>query len=104
MWVQFFCSMWALSSELNISGQPDRQHDLETFRTGQVRRKPDFFQRVDDRLVLIDRRFSSSFWLWFGKALESLENPDGMFSVTSAGGAEFIQDGGFFMTGGIFIS
>jgi hypothetical protein len=41
---------------------------------------------------------------WFGKAFESLENPDGMFAVTSAGGAEFIQDGGFFMAGGIFIS
>jgi len=34
----------------------------------------------------------------------SLGDPDGMFAVTSAGGTEFIQDGGFFMTGGIFIS
>jgi hypothetical protein len=38
---------------------------------------------------------------WFGKAFESLESPDGVFAVTSAGGAEFIRDGGFFMMGAL---
>ena len=52
----------------------------------------------------IDRMFPSFFGLRSGKALESFEHPDGMFAVTFAGGAKFIQDGGFFMTGGIFVS
>jgi len=34
-----------------------------------------------------------------GLLAQPLILPDGMFAVTSAGGAEFIQDGGFFMMG-----
>jgi hypothetical protein len=39
----------------------------------------------------------------FVKRLNLLRNSYGMFAVTSAGGTEFIQDGDFFTTGGIFI-
>jgi hypothetical protein len=89
------------------STYPGRQIDkmtLRRFEQGQVRGKPDFFQGVDDRLALINGRFPSFLCLWFGKAFEPLKNPNGMFAVISAGCAEFIQDGGFFMTGSIFIS
>jgi hypothetical protein len=35
--------------------------------------------------------------------VNTLDCPNGMFAVTSAGCIEFIKDGGFFMTSGIFI-
>ena len=77
-----------LAEELNISGKPDRQDGFEGFT---------------DSLILIDGRFSSCFCLGFYKAFEPFEKSDGVFAVTFAGGTEFIQEGDFFTTGGIFI-
>ena len=87
-----------------ISGQPDRHHDLEALGTGKIGDKPDFFERCDNRFVLINGWFAPFLCLGFREAFESLKDPDGMFAVISTGGAEFIQDGGLLTPGRVFIS
>ena len=91
------------TDDLNVLGQPDRQHGLEPFRAGKIRGKPDRFHRSDDRVELINGRFPSLLGFGFGESFEPSEDPDCMFAVTTAGSAEFIQDEGFFMAGRIFI-
>ena len=69
---------------------------LRRFEQGRLA-KPDFFEGFTDSSHS-DRRAVYLLFLALGfvKRLKPPEDPDGMFSVVSAGSAEFIQDWRFF--------
>ena len=92
---------WPKSS--TYPGSHSGRMTLRRFEQGRFAASQIFFEVFTDNLILKTDWFFPSFCLWFGKTFEPFEDSDGVFAVTSIGSSEFIQDGGFFMTRGIFI-
>ena len=81
---------------MGISGEPQRQDDLEALRAGEIGGHPDLFKGFEDRWLRVERSSSAFFELGFDKTFESSQQSDRMFSVVTAVQAEFVENDGFF--------
>jgi hypothetical protein len=52
--------LWRQRSKgLGITGEPERENDLEAFRAGEIGSEPDLFKGFEDEVSVINRRSSS---------------------------------------------
>ena len=102
---QCLIGLWGKSaSQSLVSGQPQGEEGFQPLGAGEIGRKPNAFERLQDRFVVIDRFRPAAPGVGMSETFDPVQQPNGMFAMIAAVGAEFVENTALVNPAGMFVS
>jgi hypothetical protein len=92
------------ASQSLVSGQPEWEDGFQPLGAGEIGRKPNALERLQDRLAVIDRLRPTAPGFGMPETFDPVQQPDGMFAMKAAVGAEFVENTALVDPAGMLVS